>query len=62
VDRLVTIETPYGEHMWSEARESVMGLLEKIKFRSIFTSHQRYLGTVEKFMQEDLQNYFKNIR
>jgi len=62
VDRLITIETPYGEHMWSESRETVLGLLGKVKFRSIFTSHQRNLDTVEKFMRENLQNYFKNIR
>ena len=62
VDRLTTIETPYGEHMWSESRETVVGLLGKVKFKSIFTSHQRNLDTVEKFMRENLQNYFKIIR
>jgi hypothetical protein len=62
VDRLINIETPYSEHMWSAAREAVLGLLRKTSLSSIFTSHQRNMDTINKFTREDLQHYFKTIR
>jgi len=62
VDRLISVETPYSEHMWSAARVVVMGLLQKISFSSIFTSHQRNLDTINRFIREDLQHYFETIR
>lgn len=62
VDRLIKVETPYSEHMWSASRESVLGLLQKISLKDIFTSHQRHMDVIDKFTREDLQNYFKTVR
>ena len=62
VDRLIQVETPYSEHMWTAARESVLKLLKNIRLKAIFTSHQRHLDTIDRFSREDLQTYFKTIR
>jgi len=62
VTQLITADTPYREHTWSLARENVINLLQKVSFKGIFSSHQKNLETIEKFMRQELQTYFENIR
>jgi len=62
VEGLTTTDTPYREHTWSLARENVLHLLQKIRFRGIFSSHRKNLETIERFTRQELQTYFENIR
>ena len=62
VDRLISTGSPYREHTWSLARENVLNLLQKIRFKGIFSSHQKNLETIERFMRQELQTYFENLR
>jgi GTPase SAR1 family protein len=62
VDRLITVNSAYGEHMWSRGKSSVTQLLKNISLKSIFSSHQKHLDTIERFQKEHLQSLFKKIR
>ena len=61
VDRFILSDTPYKEHTWSRARESVLNLLKRATWGDIFYSHYKNIEKIEKFMSQELQNYFKNI-
>ena len=62
VERLISADTPYRRHAWSLARENVLNLLQKIRFKGIFSSHQKNLETIERFTRQELQTYFENLR
>lgn len=62
VDRLITVNSPYSEHMWTRSKSSVTMLLKNIRLKSIFSSHQKHLDTIQRFQKEHLQSLFKKIR
>jgi hypothetical protein len=62
VERLISADTPYREHAWSLARENVLNLLQKIRFKGIFSSHKKNIETIERFNRQELQTYFENLR
>ena len=62
VDRLANFDTPYWEHTWSKARDKVSSLLKTVKWKGIFSSHQKNLEILEKFRNQELQGYFEKTR
>ena len=55
-------DTPYQEHTWITAKESVLNLVNRATWGDIFYSHQRNIDKIEMFINEDLQKYFKNTK
>jgi hypothetical protein len=62
LDLLVSFDTPYREHTWTRVREKVSSLLKAVTWRGIFSSHQRNLDALEKFRNQELQEYFEKTR
>lgn len=62
VDKVMQSDTPYQEHTWTMAKESVLNLVKRATWGDIFYSHQKNLDKIEMFIDEDLQEYFKSIK
>ena len=62
VDRFVQSDTPYKEHTWTRAKESVLNLAKRATWGDIFYSHYKNIEKIEMFISQDLQGYFKNIK
>ncbi len=62
VDRLILFDTPYKEHTWARAKNSVLSLVERATWGDIFYSNIKNFETIERFTSEDLQSYFKSIK
>ncbi len=58
VDQLITLDTVYKEQIWSKVKKNVLTLLSKPGFEEVRYSHQRNLDKIDKFIKNDLQNYF----
>ena len=62
VDQIIQSDTPYQEHTWTMAKESVLTLVKRSTWGDIFYSHQKNIDKIEMFIDEDLQEYFKSIK
>lgn len=62
IDKLIILDTDYRRHTWKKMRPAIEKLLENSGHKDLFFSHQKILQKIDRFIQNDLQNYYKKIR
>lgn len=61
-ERLIALESVYREHAWSKIKNTVITLLGRAGLRDLLPAHGLNLGKIQKFLREDLQEYYAKIR
>lgn len=60
VDGMVSLSSPYQEHIWQRVKKNVVRLLSasRVKISALYYPHQKNMDSVDRLIQKDLKTYF----
>lgn len=60
VDGLVSLSSPYQEHIWQRVKKNVVRLISasRAKISALYYPHQKNMDRVDRLIQKDLKTYF----
>ncbi|MEW6219476.1 MAG: hypothetical protein AB1634_08070, partial [Thermodesulfobacteriota bacterium] len=59
---LVSLDTPYRQHLWERVRSRVQDLLAQAGLGDLAASHARHQARLDRFLAEDLRHFYEQIR